>query len=51
MSDFYISRKLKGNGNLIQQNEVFSSQIKYKFIILLAEPGAGKTALLSNLAK
>ncbi|OTQ26277.1 hypothetical protein B6D22_00620, partial [Gilliamella apicola] len=51
MSNFYISRKLRENGNLIQQNEAFSSQIKYKFIILLAEPGAGKTALLSNLAK
>lgn len=51
MSDFYIPRKLKDNGCLIEQHEAFPNQILYKFIILLAEPGAGKTALLLNLAK
>lgn len=51
MTNFYIPRKLKNDKCIIDQNEAFPEIIPYKFIILLAEPGAGKTALLSNLAE
>lgn len=51
MPDFYIQRTLRKKDNeSTPQSQVFTQEIPYKFIIILAEPGAGKTALLSSLA-
>lgn len=51
MNTFYLTRQLYENENkdrLIEQNQLLTSE--HKLTIVLAEPGAGKTCLLNNLA-
>ena len=52
MNNFYLTRQLYENENkdrLIEQNQLLTSE--HKLTIVLAEPGAGKTCLLNNLAE
>ena len=52
MNTFYLTRQLYENENkdrLIEQNQLLTSE--HKLTIVLAEPGAGKTCLLNNLAE
>lgn len=52
MNTFYLPRQLYQNDDrnqLIQQNQLLTAE--YKLMIVLAEPGAGKTSLLDDLAK
>ena len=52
MNNFYLTRQLYEQDNkerLIEQNQLLTAE--HKLIIVLAEPGAGKTCLLDDLAK
>ncbi|WP_111979450.1 NACHT domain-containing protein [Algibacillus agarilyticus] len=46
--DFYLNRTLQADNEKLSESELLSN---HDFIIVLAEPGAGKTALLESLAK
>lgn len=51
MNNFYLTRQLYKQDNkerLIEQNQLLTAE--HKLIIVLAEPGAGKTCLLDDLA-
>lgn len=51
MNNFYLTRQLHEQDNkerLIEQNQLLTAE--HKLIIVLAEPGAGKTCLLDDLA-
>ncbi|NOL50546.1 hypothetical protein [Pelistega europaea] len=48
MSDFYLARTLLIDGQPTTEEELIS---QYKVIIILSEPGAGKTSLLKSLAR
>lgn len=45
--DFYLNRTLHHNDMRYDENELLAAK---KYIVVLAEPGAGKTALLNSLA-
>lgn len=47
-STFYLPRKLSSNGNIYTEAELLAAS---SYIIVLAEPGAGKTELMKSLAK
>ena len=47
-STFYLPRKLSSNSNIYTEAELLAAS---SYVIVLAEPGAGKTELMNSLAK
>ena len=47
-STFYLPRKLSGDGQMYTEAELLAAA---QFVVVLAEPGGGKTELLKSLAR
>lgn len=47
-SNFYLPRKLSNNNDLFSEDALLTTS---KFVVILAEPGAGKTVLMESIAQ
>lgn len=47
-SSFYLPRKLSNNNDLLTEEALLRAS---KYVVILAEPGAGKTALMESIAQ
>ncbi|MFK0096106.1 hypothetical protein [Pseudomonas sp. NPDC090592] len=47
-SNFYLPRKLSNNNDLFTEDALLNTS---KFVVILAEPGAGKTVLMESIAQ
>lgn len=47
-SNFYLPRKLSNNNDLLTEEALLRAS---KYVVILAEPGAGKTALMESIAQ